>query len=151
MAMIFLSDQDRAGRRSVKIFSTIQGARTGRWCQAEAGGVSRPLRLHFGRLDQRRRDPFHDSIRHGQRKKGRVPARPLREMRSRVRPQAQTPSHSKTPHLQPLSRGRGWPAGRVRGAIEPPARSSHPICARQRLRGIEQPCHIGTSSLPCLN
>jgi hypothetical protein len=37
MAMIFLSDEDRAGRRSVKVFSTIQGARTGRWCQAEAG------------------------------------------------------------------------------------------------------------------
>jgi len=37
MAMIFLSDEARAGRRSVKIFSTIQGATTGRWCQAEAG------------------------------------------------------------------------------------------------------------------
>ena len=37
MAMIFLSDEDRAGRRSVKVLSTIQGARTGRWCQAEAG------------------------------------------------------------------------------------------------------------------
>ena len=50
MAMIFLSDEDQAGRpavqslraagrRSVKVFSTIQGARTGRWCQAEAGGI----------------------------------------------------------------------------------------------------------------
>ena len=47
MAMIFLSDEDRAERRSVKVatanrhyikvFNTIQGARTGRWCQAEAG------------------------------------------------------------------------------------------------------------------
>jgi hypothetical protein len=70
MAVIFLSDEDRAGRpafqsapslklwsvsdlrtagrpgapklwsvgrRSVKVFSTIQGARTGRWCQAEPG------------------------------------------------------------------------------------------------------------------
>jgi hypothetical protein len=25
MAVIFLSDEDRAGRRSVKVFSTIQG------------------------------------------------------------------------------------------------------------------------------
>ena len=58
--------------------------------------VSRPLRLHFGRLDQRRRDPFHDSIRHGQREKGRVPTRPLREMRPRVPPGSQTSSHSAT-------------------------------------------------------
>jgi hypothetical protein len=37
MAMIFLSREDQAGRRSVKVVNTIQGARTGRWCQAEAG------------------------------------------------------------------------------------------------------------------
>jgi len=37
MAMIFLSDEDRASRRSVKVFSTIQRARTGRWCRADAG------------------------------------------------------------------------------------------------------------------
>jgi hypothetical protein len=37
MAMIFLSGEDRAGRRSVRVFSTIEGARTGRWCQVEAG------------------------------------------------------------------------------------------------------------------
>ena len=37
MAMIFLSDEDRVGRRSVKAFSTIPGARTGRWCRADAG------------------------------------------------------------------------------------------------------------------
>ena len=39
MAMIFLSDENRAGRGWVKVFSTIQGARTGRWCQAEAGCI----------------------------------------------------------------------------------------------------------------
>jgi hypothetical protein len=111
MAMIFLSDGDRAGRRSVKVFSTIHGARIGRWCQAEAERVSRPLRLHFGRLDQRRRDAFHDSIRHGQRKKCRVPARPLREMCLSVRPRAQAASHSLTV--------------RVRKALESPVRSSH--------------------------
>ena len=37
MAMILLSDEDRAGHRSLRVFNTIHGARTGRWCQAEAG------------------------------------------------------------------------------------------------------------------
>ena len=48
MAMIFLSDEDQAGRpavqslraagrRSVKLFNTIEGARTGMWCHADAG------------------------------------------------------------------------------------------------------------------
>ncbi len=37
MALIFLADQDGAGRRSLKLFSTIPGARTGTWCRADAG------------------------------------------------------------------------------------------------------------------
>src|SRR5262249_24423382 len=52
-----------------------------------------------------RRTAFQRSIQYGigQRKKRRVPARPLRELCPRVRPRAQTPSHSKTPHPQLLS------------------------------------------------
>jgi hypothetical protein len=113
MAMIFLSGEDRAGRRSVKVFSTIKGARTGRWCQAEAGAYPDRCDCILEELEQRRRNPFHDSIRHGQRKKGRIPARPLREMRPRVCPRAQTPSHSLTV--------------RVRTAVESESRSSHSV------------------------
>src|SRR5215472_4750521 len=69
MAVIFLSDEDRAGRRSVKVFSTIQGARTGRWCQAEAGlypdrcdciledlsnGVATHFSIQYGTVNGRR-------------------------------------------------------------------------------------------------
>src|SRR6516165_40808 len=69
MAMIFLSDEDRAERRSVKVFNTIQGARTGRWCQAEAGaypdrcdciledlsnGVATHFTIQYGTVNGRR-------------------------------------------------------------------------------------------------
>jgi hypothetical protein len=37
MALIFLAHEDRAGRRSLKMFNTIEGARTGRWCRADTG------------------------------------------------------------------------------------------------------------------
>ena len=40
MAMIFMGDEDRAGNRSVKLFNTIEGARTGRWCRADRGVIS---------------------------------------------------------------------------------------------------------------
>jgi len=40
MAMIFMGDEDRAGNRSVKLFNTIEGARTGRWCRANSGVIS---------------------------------------------------------------------------------------------------------------
>ena len=81
MAMIFLSDEDRAERRSVKVFNTIQGARTGRWCQAEAGAYPDRCDCILEDLTNGVATHFHDSIRHDQRKKGHLPLRPLREMR----------------------------------------------------------------------
>jgi hypothetical protein len=108
MAMIFLSDEDRAGRRSVKVLSTIQGARTGRWCQAEAGAY--PDRCDCILEDLTNGLATHFTIQYGT--VNGVPARTLREMRPGVCPGAQTPSHSLTL--------------RVRIAVESPARSSRP-------------------------
>jgi hypothetical protein len=69
MAMIFLADQDRAGNRSVKVYNTIEGAKTGRWCRADAGlyphrcdcilddlsnGVSTHFTVQYGTINGKR-------------------------------------------------------------------------------------------------
>jgi hypothetical protein len=95
--------------------------------------------------NQPHRDPFHDSVRHGQRKKGRVPARQLREMRPECAHRGANPIPFQNPSPQPLSPGRGWPAGP--GAVPYNAavcarllRLAVPVQAQTRSPGVALRC-----------
>jgi len=124
MAMIFLSDEDRSGR-SVKVFSTIQGARTGRWCHPVAGAY--PDRCDCILEDLSNGIPTHFTIQYGTVNGKRVAYwhGHCEKCAPEVRPRTQAPSHSKTPYPEPLfpgpreqvvenkdifpsPRGRGW-------------------------------------------